>query len=64
VSSNKSFAQFEEDVKPLIERLEKARSRSVTAPEWCYERGQRKIQAGDYDFDIDAQTIDTAAGSV
>ena len=59
VSSKKPFAQFEEDVKPLVARLEMARSRSVTAPEWCYRRGQRKIQAGDYDFDIDAEAIET-----
>ncbi len=63
VSSKKPFAQFEEDVRPLIERLEKARSQSVTAPEWCYKRGQRKVQAGDYDFDIDTKAIEADSES-
>ena len=58
VSSKKPFSEFEHDVKPLMERLEKARSRSVTAPEWCFTRAKRKIKAGDYTFDIDVQSID------
>jgi hypothetical protein len=58
VSSKKSFAEFDQDVKPVMERLEKARSRSVTPPEWCFRRAKAKIKSGDYDFDIDVNSID------
>jgi hypothetical protein len=53
VSSKKSFAEFEADVKPLIERLENARSVSVTTPEFIFKRAQKKVKSGDYDFDVD-----------
>ena len=57
VSAQKAFSEFESDVKPLIERLEKARSRSVTPPEWCFTRAKRKIAAGDYKFAGDEESI-------
>ena len=53
VSSQKSFAEFEAGVEPLMQRLELARSVSFTAPEWCFKRGQAKVKSGDYDFDVD-----------
>jgi hypothetical protein len=58
VSSKKSFSEFEQDVNPIMERLERARSLSVTPPEWCFRRSREKIKAGDYNFDIDAESID------
>ena len=58
VSAKKSFTEFEQDVKPFLERLEQARSLSVTAPEWCFRRAQKKIKAGDYDFDVDVSAVD------
>jgi hypothetical protein len=58
VSSKKSFSEFERDVKPLVERLEKARSRSITPPETCFRRAKKNIKAGDYAFDIDVDSID------
>jgi hypothetical protein len=61
VSSKKPFGEFEADVKPLVERLERARSASVTAPDWFFRRAQKKIQSGDYDFNVDAEGIDGGA---
>ena len=55
VSSRKSFKEFEEDVKPLIERLERARSESLVVPEWCFKFAQRKVRSGDYDFNVDVE---------
>lgn len=55
VSSRKSFKEFEDDVKPLIERLERARSHSIIAPEWCFWLAKKKISKGDYDFDVDGE---------
>jgi hypothetical protein len=53
ISSKKSFAEFEADTKPFFARLEKARSRALTPPEWCFKRARRKIEAGDYTHDYD-----------
>jgi len=58
VSSKKSFPEFEADTKPLIERMDTARSASLTPPEWLFRRAQKKIKSGDYDFDIDEKEID------
>jgi hypothetical protein len=43
-----------------MNRLEKARSVSYTAPEWCFRRAQKKIAKGDYTFNVDATSIDAA----
>jgi hypothetical protein len=53
ISSKKSFAEFEADARPLIERLEKARARTLTPPEWSFKLARRKIEAGDYTHDYD-----------
>ena len=53
VSSRGPYPEFDAEFKALMERMEKARSFSVTAPEWCFKRAQRKIKSGDYDFDVD-----------
>lgn len=58
VSSRKPFAEFEKDVSRLMDRLEKARAVSYTAPEWCFAAAQRKVKKGDYDFDVDAKELD------
>jgi hypothetical protein len=53
ISSHKAFADFEADAKPLIARLEKARSRALTPPNWCFKRAQRTIKADNYTHDYD-----------
>lgn len=58
VSSKKPFSEFDADVKPLIERMDKARGAGLTPPEWFFRRAQTKIKSGDYDFDIDEKEID------
>jgi len=58
VSSKKVFSEFETEFAPLMARLEAARKNSLTAPEWCFARAQKKIEKGDYDFDVDSQGID------
>ena len=63
ISSKKTFAEFEQDVKPVLERLEKARSASFTAPEWCFRRAQKKIKSGDYEFDVDINSIERSEQS-
>jgi hypothetical protein len=63
VSSREPFKEFEEDVKLLMERLERARGLSVTVPEWCFRRAQGKIKAGDYDFNVDLEEIERGTSS-
>jgi hypothetical protein len=53
VSSRKPFEEFEADFRPIMDRLESARSHSYTAPEWCFKKAQKKVKSGDYTFDID-----------
>jgi hypothetical protein len=42
IDSNKPFAEFDVTTKPLLDRLEKARARSLTPPEWCFRRARKK----------------------
>ncbi len=37
-------------VELLLQRLEMARGRSITPPEWCFKEARKKIKAGHYDF--------------
>lgn len=55
VSRYKEFAEFESEVAALNQRLEQARSESLTPPEWCFQCARWKIKAGDYSFDLDAE---------
>jgi hypothetical protein len=57
ISSKKSFAEFEADARPLIERLERARARALTPPKWYFKLARRKIQAGDYSNDYDEKLL-------
>ena len=40
----------------LFERLEKARSRVLTPPDWCFKIARKKHKAGHYDFDYDQRS--------
>jgi len=53
ISSAKNFPEFEADTKPLIARMDKARARTLTPPEWCFKLARWKIEKGDYDHDYD-----------
>lgn len=44
---------FERDFVDLMERLDAARSSSLTAPERFFRKAQAKIQSGHYDFTVD-----------
>jgi hypothetical protein len=59
VQINKSLRDFEDDIEPLIERLEKARETGVTTPDWAYNRASLKIRAGHYEFEVDQVTPDS-----
>jgi hypothetical protein len=51
---HQSVVQFETAFNQVMERMEQARRPSYTAPEWCFKIAQKKVQGGDYSFDVDA----------
>lgn len=51
VSSNKPFSQFESEARKAFTAINEARKLSLTPPEWCFRRAQRKVKGGDYDRD-------------
>jgi len=51
VWSNKPFGEFETEARKALEELDSARDSSLTPPEWCFRRAQKKVQSGDYDPD-------------
>ena len=53
VSSQKPVSGFEAEVKRLIDRLGKARRRSLAPPEWCFWLARRKHKAKHYQHDYD-----------
>jgi len=53
VSSQKEFKEFEDEYNVLVDRLERARSHSITAPECFFNWARKKIEKGDYDFGAD-----------
>ena len=44
---------FVKQFEALMRKLEDARKLSITPPEWCFKRAQKKINSGDYDFAAD-----------
>ena len=48
------FEDFQSTFDLLIDRMDAARTDSITPPEWCYEAARKKIKAGHYLFDSDA----------
>jgi hypothetical protein len=60
ISSQKPLGEFEAEVHPLLDRIEKARQRMLTPPEWCFKLARRKIKRSDYEHDYDQQSAPTA----
>src|SRR3546814_9705235 len=56
ITSQRPFEEFREEFNALMDRLEEARSTSVTPPERCFKSAQKKIKKGDYSFETD-QTV-------
>lgn len=50
IESLKEEAYFKNYFKMIFQRLELARSRGITPPEWCFKKARDKIKEGHYDF--------------
>lgn len=46
----------------LMDRMDVARSSSITPPERYFERARRKIEGGNYDFAVDLPSGETPSG--
>lgn len=53
IASKKSFQEFEKAFIETRDRLESARSQSITPPPGIFWLAQRKVKSKDYDFDVD-----------
>jgi hypothetical protein len=62
ISSLGPYEAFKAETDLLMERLEQLRLKSITPPEWCFRRAQKKIGAGHYTFDFDEQVVAAASG--
>lgn len=55
VTAHVPFEEFKAAFEVLMDRMDAARASAPAAPEWCFDKAQKKIGSGDYDFDIDAK---------
>ena len=62
ITSQKAFAEFDAEAKTLMDRLEKARRRALTPPEWCFWLARKKHKAGHYIHDYDQDSAPSRAG--
>lgn len=53
VDSQKAFEKFEDEYNLVLQHYEQLSNSSITTPEWCFRRAQKKVKSGDYIFDID-----------
>jgi hypothetical protein len=53
IESLKSVVEFDKVTKSLFDRLDKAREKSLTPPNWLFNAARRKVKAGDYRHDFD-----------
>lgn len=51
VGSTRTFAEFDTEMRELVNRLDKARQKPLTPPEWCFKSARKKIKAGGYSHD-------------
>ena len=55
VSSGKPFGEFEAEFRELMGRMEEARRSGLSIPKRFFRRAQKRVQSGDYTFDVDIE---------
>lgn len=53
VTALSGFEAFKAEFDELMQRMDEVRSSSLTPPERFFKKAQKKINSGDYDFDVD-----------
>lgn len=56
------FDEFKAEVAALMDRMDAVRTAAPPSPDWCFNRAQKKIGRGDYDFDVDLSDKTQATG--
>lgn len=57
VASLGPYDEFQATFDSLMERMDAARSVSITPPERCFKAAQQKVQSGDYRFDSETAML-------
>ncbi len=52
VASKQPYDEFSSAFEEVMSQMEKIRGESITPPERCFKAAQKKIDSGDYDFNI------------
>ncbi|ATF16990.1 SLATT domain-containing protein [Phaeobacter gallaeciensis] len=53
VHSHSDYEEFRSAFEQLMDRMDAARTSSKPLPEWCFKEARKKIEAGDYSFEVD-----------
>jgi hypothetical protein len=64
VTAGGPFDDFKKEFGGLMARRETALASGLTAPERFFQKAQKKIDAGHYDFGVDGNTENKGADSV
>lgn len=56
IASHAPFDEFHAAFEVLMDRMDAVRSIAPPVPEWCFKQAQKKIDSGDYDFDVDVNS--------
>ncbi len=60
ITAHKGVAELEKEFSQLREQMEALRKNGVAIPNRFFRRAQKKVNAGDYSFDVDAEAIEKA----
>jgi hypothetical protein len=63
ITAHKGVAELEATFNQLREQLEALRKNGVAIPDRFFRRAQQKVNAGDYNFDVDAEAIEKEQGA-
>ena len=55
IGATKPIDELEEDFKQLLDRMDDARAASLAIPDRHFKKAQKKITAGNYDFEVDSK---------
>lgn len=56
ISAYSTFEEFKAAFDALMDRLDAARTGAPPVPEWCFKEAQRKVERGDYVYEVDSET--------
>lgn len=64
ITAHKGLVEFDKELRLLMDRMEAVRKECVMVPQWAFEAAQKKVQTGDYTFDVDIAELEKEAVAV